>query len=418
MLCILGYVFSRLLQYYLPSAACNALMAMSGLGFLVIIIGHIGRYPLKGLTGFIFACLMLWTLILVVRLFIFDLDDIRATFTDYKGWTSWVSTIFGSPYLMPHLLPFFLLGLPKSYHFDFKYLWHLMWLLCILYLCYYPFAFWNMIHFSWSMEIGAGESWGDKGTYGDFINHSTLGIATLAPVVIMIYFKKYLSAKQWNWFLVSYIGSLIITVFLARRGQLSISLLYLVLAWFMYSLFDKRTSFLKMLLMGFVVVGLVYLLFSGTSDTLFATLLDRGMEDTRSGVEESFYADMKTTNDWLLGRGWFGQYYDYNFASLRPDIETGYLALILRGGLLYLIPYVLVLGLTFFNGIFRSRNLFCKSFAIIALVQIISLYPSGWPQFNFLYFIVWLGVWVCNSKQIRMQTDNQINQLFFECPSR
>lgn len=288
-----------------------------------------------------------------------------------------------------------------------------MGLLCILYLCYYPFAFWSTTHFSWSAESVAGTEWGDAGTYGDFIQHSTIGISNLAPVVIMVYFKKFLPIKQWRWFLIAYIGSLILTIFLARRGGLAMSLMYLVLAWLMYSVFDKRTSVIKMLFIAALAVVLGYVLFSGTADTLFATLLDRGTEDSRSGVEESFYADMKSTSDWIFGRGWFGQYYEPIFGTFRSSIETGYLTLILRGGFLYLIPYVSILALTFLNGVFRSKNLFCKSFAIIALMQIICLYPSGWPAFNFLHFIIWLGVWVCNSRKIRKLTDKQIYQLCF-----
>lgn len=82
------------------------------------------------------------------------------------------------------------------------------------------------------------------------------------------------------------------------------------------------------------------------------------------------------------------------------------------GGLLYLIPYIGCLLLTFYNGYFRSNNLFCKSFAIMCLMQIISLYPFGWPAFNSFHFILWIGVWLCNSKRFRKQDDNQIFKLF------
>lgn len=70
-----------------------------------------------------------------------------------------------------------------------------------------------MTHYSWSMDQVAGTEWGDKGTYGDFIINSTIGIASLAPVVIMVFFKRYLPEKRWKWFLVSYVGSILITAF-------------------------------------------------------------------------------------------------------------------------------------------------------------------------------------------------------------
>lgn len=182
----------------------------------------------------------------------------------------------------------------------------------------------------------------------------------------------------------------------------------------MYALSDKKTSKFKMVLMAAVVIGLGYMLFSNMADSFFATLFERGDVDSRSGVEESFYADMKSQIDWAFGRGWFGQYYEPIFRTFRSSIETGYLALILRGGFLYLIPYVAILFFTVFNGYFKSRNLFCKSFAIMCLMQIISLYPYGWPAFDFFHFTLWLGVWLCNIEQFRKLTDNQIVEKIFK----
>ena len=47
--------------------------------------------------------------------------------------------------------------------------------------------------------------------------------------------------------------------------------------------------------------------------SIFGFAIDRGNEDTRTGVEEYFYNDMNT-KDWILGRGINGEYYC-------PDIE-------------------------------------------------------------------------------------------------
>ena len=176
----------------------------------------------------------------------------------------------------------------------------------------------------------------------------------------------------------------------------------------MYALSDKKTSKFKMILMATIVVGICFVLFTNMSDSFFSTLMERGDENTRSGVEESFYADMKSQLDWIFGRGWFGRYYDPIFSVFRSSIETGYLALILRGGFLYLIPYVVTLGITAFTGYFKSKNLFCKAFAIMCLMQIISLYPYGWPAFDFFHLFLWLGVWGCNIKTFREMDDNQV----------
>lgn len=412
MLSILVYSLVGVLKYYLPNSLSNALMTLSAFIFIIVVCKHASGFHLKGITGLFYGVLIIWSLCLTFHMFF--IADIRSTFVDYHGLTTWLLAYFGSPLFLPNLIPFVILAFPRDYEFDFRYLWRVMWLLCILYICYYPFAFWNMTHYSWSMERIDGSEWGDKGTYGDFITNSTMGIAALAPVVIMVFFKRYLPTKYWICFLASYVGSIFIAAFLARRGGLALSVSFLVLAWIMYAMSDKETSSFEMILMAAIVVGIAFVLFTNMADSFFSTLLERGDEDTRSGVEESFYADMKSQADWLFGRGWFGQYYEASTGFYRSSIETGYLALILRGGMLYLIPYVVTLGITAFTGYFKSNNLFCKSFAIMCLMQIISLYPFGWPAFNFNHFILWIGVWYCNNSNSRNKSDKSINNYFYE----
>ena len=411
MLSILVYSLVGVLKYYLPSFLTNVLVTLSALTFIVMVFRNIRGWQLIGITGFFYSFLILWSVLLTFHMFF--IADIRSTFEEYNGITTWLLAYFGSQMFLPNLMPFMILALPRNYQFDFKYLWRVMWLLCILYACYYPFAFWNMTHYTWSFDQIAGTEWGDEGTYGDFITNSTIGIASLAPVVLMVYFKKYIMPKQWKWFTIVYVGSILIQAYLARRGGLAMSVLFLVMAWGMYTFNDRRTSKIKMFFVTILVLSLCYVLFSNMADSFFATLMERGNEDSRSGVEENFYADMKTEADWIFGRGWFGQYYDPIFKYSRSSIETGYLALILRGGYLYLIPYVAILLLSFFNGYFKSNNLFCKSFGILCLMQVINLYPWGWPQFNFFHYFVWLGAWICNNKSYRIINDIKIQEKIF-----
>ena len=412
MLAILLYSLVGVLKYYLPSAICNYVQVASALTFIVVIGKNISGFNLKGLTSVFYAVLILWSLCLTFHMFFFA--DVRSTFAEYHGLTTWLLAYFGSAMFLPNLIPFVILAFPRNYQFDYRYLWRVMWLMCILYLCYYPFAFWSMTHYSWSFDQVVGTEWGDKGTYGDFITNSTIGISSLLPAVIMIYFKKYLPVKRWRYFLITYVGGILMAAFMARRGGLAISLLYLVMCWIMYSLHNKGTSKVKMILMAAVVVGLCFVLFTNMSDSFFSTLMERGAEDSREGVEDGFYSDMNKKTDWIFGRGWFGEYYEPLIGEYRHSIETGYLVLILRGGFLYLIPYALILAISFFNGYFRSKNLFCKSFAIMCLMQLISLYPFGWPAFNFFHFIIWIGVWYNNNSKFRKSSDNSILSYFHE----
>lgn len=410
-LSILIYSFVGVLKYYIPIVLCNILILYGALMFIFTLLSNVKRTPLTGLTGFLYSFLLIWTLCLTFHMFF--IADVRSTFTVYNGITTWILAYFSSPFFLPNLMPLIILMFPRNYKFDFSYLWRVMWLMCILYLCYFPFSFWSMTHYNWSMDT-EGLEWGEKGTYGDFITNSTIGISSLAPVVIMIYFKKYITSYKWNRFVIAYVGSIIISAFLARRGGLAMSVLYIVLVWIMYSLYDKSVSKIKLIVMATFVTAIVFVLFNNMSDTLFATLTERGLDDTREGVEESFYSDMNTIQDWIFGRGWFGQYWEPVFSKYRSSIETGYLALILRGGFIYLIPYVAILFLSFYNGYFKSNNLFCKSFALLCLMQIVSLYPYGWPAFNFFHFFIWIGVWICNNKYYRNISDSMIKSTIFK----
>lgn len=412
MLFILFYSLVGIVKYYITIGfLLNATYAICGAAFIWVILRHWGRCPLTGMSRFLYVVLTAWTVLLTFRMLI--IDDVRATFTEYKGITTWLLAYFESQLFLPNMMPLFLLTLSWRKGFDFGYLWRIMWMLCIAYVCYYPIAFWSMTHYSWSFDTLPGTVWGEEGTYGDFIRNSTRGIAAIAPVVIMVYFKKYIPNKQWRWFLVAFVGSMLIQAYLARRGGLATSALYLILAWMMYSFSDKKTSKIKMIFIAVFAAVTCVVIFNKAADSFLSTLAVRGYEDTRAGVEENFYADMNSITDWIFGRGWFGQYYDKIFGMARNGVETGYLTLILRGGLLYLIPYVGMLALSFFNGYFRSKNLFCKSFAIMCLMQIICLYPFGWPQFDFLHFVIWLGCFVCNNKNVRLMNDDQIKHAFF-----
>ena len=81
--------------------------------------------------------------------------------------------------------------------------------------------------------------------------------------------------------------------------------------------------------------------------------------------------------------------------------------------LLYCIPYVLILFITFFYGVFRSKNMFCKSLGMVAGIQIIYLYPYGVPMFKIEYFLLWIGVLICNDKSLRLCDDEYIKSHFF-----
>ena len=166
--------------------------------------------------------------------------------------------------------------------------------------------------------------------------------------------------------------------------------------------------------MGVIFIGFIALFMAGRkTPAMFSFLVDRGEEDTRSGVEVYMYADMSTT-DWIIGKGINGEYYcpivdNVNDATgYRAYIETGYLQIILKGGVLGLALLLLILIPAIYKGLFKSRNILSKAAAIWILLWILYEYPTIGFNFSMHYILVWICVGICYSKKIRKMADSTI----------
>ena len=144
--------------------------------------------------------------------------------------------------------------------------------------------------------------------------------------------------------------------------------------------------------------------------------MERGKEDTRGGVEEYFYSDMKT-QDWIIGRGIDGKYYCPDvrqevITNYRGVIETGYLQTILKGGLISLGLFLLIAIPAIFKGLFHSKNLLSRGAAIWILYVLICSYPAVINTFTLRYLLVWIAIGICYSPKIRNEPDKDIRDFF------
>ena len=118
----------------------------------------------------------------------------------------------------------------------------------------------------------------------------------------------------------------------------------------------------------------------------FNRMSSRATEDSRSGVEELFFVDFASSpaEDWIFGRGMDGGYYQIvknedtgEVSDNRKGIETGYLHLVLKGGLVYAVCIVLVI----FNAIGRARRdknvVVSRYFIMVMLSYLIDLYTTA-----------------------------------------
>lgn len=105
MLSILVYSLVGVLKYYLPGFLCNVLLMLSALTFIVMVFRNMRGWQLGGMTGIFYRFLILWSVLLTLHMFF--VADVRSTFVEYKGITTWLLAYFGSPMFLPNLMPFF-----------------------------------------------------------------------------------------------------------------------------------------------------------------------------------------------------------------------------------------------------------------------------------------------------------------------
>lgn len=202
----------------------------------------------------------------------------------------------------------------------------------------------------------------------------------------------------------------------ARRGLMFMSFSMLFFAFIVYQYVNK-TKVINMVLSIFLVLSLSYLamrVYQENRKDTFGLLTERIGDDTRSEVERYFYSDFKT-KDWLIGRGMNGQYFcpgvedgEGRLSVYRGVIETGFLQIILNGGIVSLLLFVLIAVPGMLKGIFTSNNLLSKAAGIWIVLFFLYAYPGGPAIFTLNYTLVWLSIGICYSEKIRRMSDGDI----------
>lgn len=237
------------------------------------------------------------------------------------------------------------------------------------------------------------------------------------PCGFLLLTYKYHSKKR-NWLAASVlILTLLFAIIRARRGLVFMASFPLILSLGIYIFTDQKRQSNNLMKFLFVVLlfSTVFLYVLSIQDNdygIFSSLISRSTEDTRSGVALYFIQDM-TLKDWIIGKGINGQYFYPSGESLyRSGIETDYLNIILKGGVVSLSLMLLILIPAVFKGIFYSNNVFSKAAGIWILLYLLCLYPSPMTKFSLFYIIVWVSVGICYSKKIRNLSDTTVNEYF------
>lgn len=234
--------------------------------------------------------------------------------------------------------------------------------------------------------------------------------------------NKYHDKNKVFFALLVLVLSFLTVTYMGRRNLMLTSGLYLLIGVFWLFKDGKfksiETKIIVCISSFLLLVGGIY--YYSSEDT-FDTFKGRATSNTREEVFLMYFADMSNVKDIAIGRGIFGEYYGPNvdknseteeYSDYREVIECGYLQLILKGGLVYLILYLLILVLAIKKGL-KAKNRLIKACVAIIFIQIIDMFPFGLHAFNTKTFLIWLCVAACYSRFLRDMTDFEICKLFF-----
>lgn len=228
-----------------------------------------------------------------------------------------------------------------------------------------------------------------------------------APCLFMILVYKYQLKRKKMLIFFIVILTILFAIIRARRGLLLMFLIPFVFGYLLY--ISENGNKLFIILISLLTAGFLAFFIMGFLDVdklgLFDQMEERGLEDTRSGVELCFYTDMGFS-DWIIGKGMDGEYFcpgidPDNVTGYRGVIETDYLQSILKGGLVSLGLFLVIAIPAIFMGLFYSKNLLSKAAGMWILWFLINMYPSSVHTFTLQHILVWVSIGICYSKTFR-----------------
>jgi hypothetical protein len=189
----------------------------------------------------------------------------------------------GTLYLVPAILLF-----PKNLIF-YKKTFDVIFLFCIIYIFYDLISIRDLISSDQANLVSL-----------DRVETSfDLGIS--CAFLLLTY--KYHSNKRILLAIVTILLLLFFAVVRARRGLILMTSVIILSSYLLYVFYSKKKILVFYFSILLITAGALYAanIYNIQKNRIFSFVAERGEEDTRTGVELYFYADMKPT-DWIIGR--------------------------------------------------------------------------------------------------------------------
>lgn len=333
---------------------------------------------------------------------------IRGYMIDYRY--QWISTdgmlnfhFIQKYYILPYLMPLVCFIPWHYYKFDkiIKYATWVAIITIVSFVILFPTIFSASIKAMSGNDITGLESGIDFRFYTPF-----------AFVTLLI---AYVTNKTWRINMLGLISIILINLIAARRGSSLITAVLFIVALYFWNQYKEKSLGLQAKVISVIIIaGAAYFVLNSS---LFVYIFERGMEDSRTGVDEALLEQMSPW-ELVFGKGLNGRYYlailenDY-LEGWRYGSETGFFNIVLKGGYLMAFTYILLLAIPAFKGMFKSSNYLCKAGGFYILLSLFELYPFGWLEFSIKFLIIWMLIPLCLSSKVREMDDEQIKEQFF-----
>lgn len=272
----------------------------------------------------------------------------------------WLSHLFFKPYnYLCLFLPFILIKWTKKedlfYYLNFCYKSVKIGLFILV-------VFFPLMNRNWA---GDDDSRGDSMQLFEVVNTYLNG-----GLIFILLFINEFTKKERTTIYIATLFSMFCSAYFARRGVLlSYVITYILSVVISLSSLNNRRKIYYIFITIIASFTILYLTIE-YGDIYFSYLFGRINDDTRTGVELEVMEEI-FGNDYLLyGKGIDGTYYSIWFGN-RDGVETGYLHLILKGGIVYLLLMALYTIPAIFLGLFKSNNLYAKICAVYIVIFII-----------------------------------------------
>ncbi len=340
--------------------------------------------------GLVYIVFLVWSLVVVARGVEFDYTSIKQLLFRPK------SGIF--VYLVPVVLLF-----PKDKVFLRK-LFDVIIILGILYLLISLIFIKDLI-----MPVNHDRS-------REMLEHFSQYLSFPAGFLLLTYI--YHSGKRKLFAIFIVVLTFMLAVIRARRGLMFITFSYMFFAYLFYQ-YVNRAKIINTLLSVFliVLVSVVAMkIYEANRKGTFSLITERIGQQTRSEVEQYFFMDLKT-RDWIFGKGLEGEYFcpgvdeGERISIYRTVIETGFLQIILNGGIISLALMLLIMIPAIIKGLFYSRNVLSKAAGAWIVLFLLYAYPGAPAMFSMSYILTWISIGICYSTELRMIPETKMAEM-------